>query len=84
MDHRDADAGAEVDLDVDGQQAPQRGLVDVAVHGHHSAVGLEVPQDRQVSEVSGVDDHLGGAELRSALIGQAARSTREMGVGDDR
>lgn len=78
------DLPTKLDFERRRQRAPQRRLVDVAVDGVHDwAEGFELLQRRNAEEVTGVDHSIGLTDQLDASLGQAARASRHMGVGED-
>jgi hypothetical protein len=78
--------GSPVDLDLQlGRQgAPQRLLIDIAVHSmDNRAESLHFLQRRSGEEVTGMDYGLGRHDQLDAALGQSAGSLRHMGVGED-
>jgi hypothetical protein len=74
----------DLDFQLGRQGAPQRLLVDVAVHGvDDRAEGSQLLQHRGGEEVAGVDDRLGGGDQLHAELGQPAGAPWHVGVGED-
>jgi len=83
MSYRDG-SPADLDLQLGRQRAPQRRLVDVAVHGMDDrAERLHLLQRRGGKEVTGMDNRLGSRDQLDAVLGQPAGSPGHVGVGED-
>jgi hypothetical protein len=66
------------------QPFAQRAVVVVAVHADQPARPLlELVEERHVDPVPGVDDDVGGLDVRPQLRRQVARPSRQVGVGDE-
>lgn len=81
---RDRD-GSPVDLDLQlgRQRAPQRLLIDIAVHGVDDRTERShFLQRRGREEVTGMDDRLGRGDQLDAALRQPPGSSGHVGVGD--
>jgi hypothetical protein len=77
-------SSADLDLQLGRQQAPQRRLVDIAVHGMNDrAERSHFLQRRGGEEVTGMDNPLGSHDQLDAARGQPAGSPGHVGVGED-
>ena len=75
---------ADLDLQLGRQRAPQRLLVDIAMHGMDDrAERLYLFQGRGGEEVAGMDDPLRCRNQLDATLGQPAGSLGHMRVGKD-
>lgn len=76
-------APADLDLRLDGQQTPQRLLVDIAMHGMDDWTELSnLLQRREGKEVAGVDDRIRRRDQLDAPLGQPAGAAGHVGVGE--
>lgn len=74
---------ADLDLRLGGQQAPQRLLVDVAMHGMDGGTKLaNLLQCREGEEITGVDDGVGCRDQLDAPLGQPAGAPGHVSVGE--
>jgi hypothetical protein len=78
------DLSTKLDFERGRQRALQRWLVDVALDGmHDGAKGFELFERRDGEEIAGVDHGVGLADQLDAALGQAARPSGHMGVGEN-
>ncbi len=83
VDHRDARARS-LDHTGFGEHGAEDRVVDVPVHRGHIATELDLAQDRQGSDVAGVQDEVGRAQSFEAGLGEPPGALGHVGVGDDR
>lgn len=81
---RDCDRSpADLDFQFGRQRAPQRLLIDVAVHGvDDRAERSHLLQRRGREEVTGMDNRLGCGDQLDAALRQPTGSSGHVGVGD--
>jgi hypothetical protein len=83
MSYRDG-SPANLDLQLGRQRAPQRLLIDIAMHGMDDrAERLYLLQRRGGEEVAGMDDRLRRRNQLDATLGQPTGSLGHMRVGKD-
>ena len=83
MSYRDG-SPTDLDLHLGRQRAPQRLLVDIAMHGMDDrAERLHLLQRRGGEEVAGMDDRLRRRNQLDATLGQPTGSLGHMRVGKD-
>lgn len=75
---------ADLDLQLGRKRAPQRRLVDIAVHGMDDrAERSHFLQRRDGEEVTGMNYRLGSRDQFDAALGQPAGSPGHVGVGEE-